>query len=251
MSDRTNVVYYYDGTYAGFLCCVFESYDAREMPAAIAPADSADQVSLFGAKYIETDERRAERVRVSIPKKMGVEAKDLIERGFLTCMPDRELSLLRFMRLGYRVGARVCSMLTDPVVDRVQKAVLYLGRESHLYLGFVRFSECGGVLVSQIEPKNNVLPVIAPHFINRFSGEDFMIFDRTNRMALIYRDGRPEFLYADHIELPPASPEEERCRAMWRVFYDTIGIDGRRNETCRRTHMPKRYWSQMTEMQAR
>ena len=26
MSDRTTVMYYYDGTYNGFLSCVFESF---------------------------------------------------------------------------------------------------------------------------------------------------------------------------------------------------------------------------------
>ena len=31
-------------------------------------------------------------------------------------------------------------------------------------------------------------------------------------------------------------------------FYDTVGIEGRRNDLCRRTHMPKRYWNRMTEM---
>lgn len=82
MSDRTTVMYYYDGTYNGFLSCVFESFAEKETPAAILPVDEADQTCLFGAKYIETDLRRAERVRVSIPKKMGMEAQDLWSARF-------------------------------------------------------------------------------------------------------------------------------------------------------------------------
>ena len=152
------------------------------------------------------------------------------------------------MRLGYKVGRGVCGRLTEPAVDKITKAVQFLEREAHLYLGFLRFAEYGDVLIAQIEPKNSVLPVIAPHFINRFSGEDFMIFDRTHKLALLYKDGAPEFLQAEHIELPPESPEEEKFRAMWRTFYDTVGIEGRRNDLCRRTHMPKRYWNRMTEM---
>ena len=211
---------------------MFESFAEKETPAAILPVDEADQTCLFGAKYIETDLRRAERVRVSIPKKMGMEAQDLLE----------------FMRLGYKVGRGVCGRLTEPAVDKITKAVQFLEREAHLYLGFLRFAEYGDVLIAQIGPKNSVLPVIAPHFINRFSGEDFMIFDRTHKLALLYKDGATEFLQAEHIELPPESPEEEKFRAMWRTFYDTVGIEGRRNDLCRRTHMPKRYWNRMTEM---
>lgn len=248
MSDRSTVIYYYDGSYAGFLNCVFESFAEKEMPVAICDVNKADQLSMFGAKYIETDLQRAERVRVSIPKKMGLEARDLLEKAFLTCMPERELNMLRFMRLGYQVGRGICGLMTDPTVDCLLKAVKFLDRESHLYLGFVRFSECGEVLIAQIEPKNSVLPVIAPHFLNRFSGEDFMIFDRTHKMALLYKDGEHGFLHADKIELPTESPEEQEYRAMWRTFYDTIGIEGRRNENCRRTLMPKRYWKEMTEV---
>ena len=168
MSDRTTVMYYYDGTYNGFLSCVFESFAEKETPAAILPVDEADQTCLFGAKYIETDLRRAERVRVSIPKKMGMEAQDLLERAFFTCMPEKELRMLEFMRLGYKVGRGVCGRLTEPAVDKITKAVQFLEREAHLYLGFLRFAEYGDVLIAQIEPKNSVLPVIAPHFINRF-----------------------------------------------------------------------------------
>lgn len=193
MSDRTTVMYYYDGTYNGFLSCVFESFAEKEMPAAILPVDEADQTCLFGAKYIETDLRRAERVRVSVPKKMGMEAQDLLERAFFTCMPEKELRMLEFMRLGYEIGRGVCGRLTEPAVDKITKAVQFLEREAHLYLGFLRFAEYGDVLIAQIEPKNSVLPVIAPHFINRFSGEDFMIFDRTHKLALLYKDGAPEF----------------------------------------------------------
>ena len=249
MSDRSTVVYYYDGSYDGFLCCVFESFSEKKQPAAIFDMYAADQLSLFGAKQIETDRKLADRVRISIPDKMGLEAQDLLEKAFLTCLPEKELCMLRFMRLGYKIGRSILSRMTEPAVDTLLKAVKHLEREAHLYLGFVRFSECGGVLISEIEPKNNILPVIAPHFLNRFSGEDFMIFDRTNRVALMYKDGEHVFVHADRIELPPESPEELEYRAMWRTFYDTIGIEGRRNESCRRTHMPKRYWRQMTEVQ--
>ena len=34
---------------------------------------------------------------------------------------------------------------------------------------------------------------------------------------------------------------------MWRSFYHTISIEGRYNPNCRMTHMPKRYWGDMTE----
>ena len=46
-----------------------------------------------------------------------------------------------------------------------------------------------------------------------------------------------------------AGAEELQYRRMWQTFYDTIAIQGRENPRCRMTHMPKRYWDNMTEFQ--
>ena len=76
-----------------------------------------------------------------------------------------------------------------------------------------------------------------------------MIFDRTHRLALLYKDGEPAILRADTVELPPESPGEQRCRAMWRTFYDTVGIEAEDatmsagERTCR-----KRYWRDTPEL---
>lgn len=34
---------------------------------------------------------------------------------------------------------------------------------------------------------------------------------------------------------------------MWKDFYDTVAVEGRENEKCRMTHMPKRFWKYMPE----
>ena len=47
MSVRSNVIYRYDGTYEGFLCCVAQCFFSKEVPLDIRPVDEAQQ-SLFG-----------------------------------------------------------------------------------------------------------------------------------------------------------------------------------------------------------
>jgi len=70
MSDRTDLVYAYDGSFAGLMCCIFESYDQKENPNLIRPPGV--QQSLFDtAKWIETDEHKADRVYNSIPLKIS------------------------------------------------------------------------------------------------------------------------------------------------------------------------------------
>ena len=54
----TDVAYCYDGSFAGFLCCVFESYARREIPAEVCPPEEG-QLNFFGARDIPTDPQRA------------------------------------------------------------------------------------------------------------------------------------------------------------------------------------------------
>lgn len=248
MSYRTNIVYLYDGTYDGFLCCVFESFEKKEIPVAIEPYGE-EQFTLFTVREITTDPEKAERVKRSIPAKISLEAKELIEKAFLSNMREKELHILYFMRLGYKYGKKASEMLDHIDVAALKKAALSLEREAHLLTGFVRFSDYGGVLLAQITPKNNVLPLLASHFCDRFSTETFMIYDKTHKIALIHQNGRKEFVRVEHLEPPPSNPEEEQYRALWRKFYDTIGIEGRYNPRCQQTHLPLRYRENMTEFQ--
>lgn len=247
MSNWSQVSYTYDGTYAGFLSCVFDSYAHHEEPAAFSTFDEP-QSSLWPERVVETDEAHALRVLHSFGK-LGGQGARLAVRGFLTCLPEKELHLWRFLRLGYRVGKSVGRMLTDSRVDALRKAVWHLEHEAHMYKGFVRFSEQNGFLVAQIEPKNWVLPLFAEHFTTRFGAERFLIFDRTHGEALVHQPGQWEIVPLDGLELAPAGAEERQYRALWRRFYDTIAIEGRYNPKCRMTHMPKRYWAMMTEFQ--
>ena len=41
---------------------------------------------------------------------------------------------------------------------------------------------------------------------------------------------------------------EKDFRKMWKDFYDTVAVEGRENEKCRMTHMPKRFWKHIIEV---
>lgn len=156
----TQVSYLYDGSLAGFLTCVFEAYTHREEPADFTPFDQAC-ASFYAQRSVETDRAKAQRVYRSLEAKLGKTGKDWLLRGFLTCLPDRELWLWRFLRLGYKRGPGFTRDLTHPVVNQVHKAVQALSSEAHLFTGFVRFSQLEGVLVGTITPKTGCCPCCA------------------------------------------------------------------------------------------
>ncbi len=240
-------IYRYDGSFEGFLCCVFDSYVYREVPAAFQSGEDIAP-TLFEVRWIETDPSHARRVLAGIEKRSAY-ARELVEKGFLTCADDREGILYRFIRALLAEGGALLCRLSDEAVHPLLKAVRHLEGEVHLLKGFVRFSEFSGVLVGEIQPKNRVLPLLRGHFCSRFYNESLILYDRTHREALFYREGKWCISPLDHFEMARPEEREAQFRRLWKRFYDTIAIRERYNPKCRRTQMPMRYWGTMTEFQ--
>ena len=100
----TDTAYCYDGSFAGFLCCVFESYARKEIPAEVCPPEDG-QLNFFGTRQIFTDEQHAWRVAAGLDR-LGREVKDRVTTGFLCTDPGKDLTLLRFVRLCFAQGPR-------------------------------------------------------------------------------------------------------------------------------------------------
>ena len=247
LAFAADVVFVYDGSIEGFLCCVHESVYSKQIPFSIFCEDDA-QPSLMEERYIETDLIKAQKVRHSVIGQLTPRAMDLVETVFFSCLEQREIALLNFLLFAYKTGPKAAEMLGHPTVAKLLTAERHLLGECHLLLGFVRFSDYGGKLASVITPKNFVLPFLARHFISRFSQEDFLIYDKTHKAALVYQNCEAQIIPVDSLEFLAADETEETYRELWKQFYNTIAIKERYNPKCRMTHIPKRYWENMVEM---
>ena len=247
MSGACDVIYLYDGSYEGLLSCVYESVYGREEPEDIVPEGEAEP-SLFAMRRIETDAEHARRVHDSFYRKLGAPAAELVRDTFFSCAPSREIKILRFLLFAYRTGPRAARMRAHERVAPLYEAQRGLLNETHLLLGFLRFSDFDGVLVARIRPKNFVLPYLQAHFCARFAGETFLIHDQTHDAALVWQGGRAKIVSLEGLTMPDIPEEEREYRALWRTFSDTVAIALRENPRCRMTHCPKRYWGGMWEM---
>lgn len=243
-----DVVYEYEGTFEGFASCVFESFDKKEIPLNIY-ADSAPASLLYRIKYIETDSEKAGRVLRSIPKRISAEADDMVRSAFLSCWPNKERLMLKFLRLGFKCGYKTTNMLQDETVDELRKAVSQVGGEAHKLRQFIRFTVSGGVLTSIIEPQNFVLPMLKDYFCDRYQNQAFLIYDKTHRAALVYHAYESRIVPVEALTLPDPDPEEENYRELWRAFFNNVAIKERINPRCQMNFMPKKYWKNMTEFQ--
>jgi len=247
MSDRSNIIYIYDGSFDGLMCCIFESVYRNERPAAIQPENDG-QASLFDARVVETDDNRAQRVKDAIKQKISKNALHFVKKAFLTCLENKELLIFDFLQDGFKRGWLSMNDITGSFMQPLYNAVRALDNEAEAFKGFVRFSELGGVLVAVIEPKNYVLPMLMGHFCARFHDEALMIYDKTHHMVLLGQNGQGRIAYLDEFTPAEADENELEMRRMWKHFYDAIAIKERYNPRCRMGHMPKRYWAHLTEL---
>ena len=248
MSYRTDIAYLYDGSFDGLLSCVYESYYQKELPSMIF-SHNEDQATLFPIKEIFTDHSHAQRVEDSIRESISGEALHLVRMCYFSVMEHREVAILNFLRMGYKIGPSVTSMLADDTVDIIVKTARTVSRESMYYKEFLRFSDYNGSLVAIIDPKNFVLPMIVDHYCDRFPSEQFLIYDETHKHAFVYMNFEAKIIPLEHIELPTACEKEEKYRTLWKQFYNTIAIESRINPKLRMSNMPKRYWKHLTEFQ--
>lgn len=246
MIKRSNIIYEYDGSFEGLMCCVFESYCRKEIPLDIISRFEAQTTFLPSIKII-TDSSKSDRVIKSIPKKIGHQAMDFLNCAFLSCISQKELYILLFLRKGYYYGPSIMNMISDEVVNKLFKAVKYLKNESHLIEGFLRFSVFNDGLAAEVAPKNYVLPIIGRHFCDRYPEEYFLIHDKTHDMALIHGPLEYCIISVENFKMPEPDEDEMHFRELWKLFYNTIGIEERKNPKCRMNNMPKRYWKYMTE----
>ena len=240
------IAYLYDGSFSGFLCCVYASYYEKEMPIAINDY-AATQQMLFKVRHIKTCPDKACRVENSIAQKISSEALELLRLCFLSSEEGKELAMLNFLRMGYNEGGKVVDMLADNNVQAVMRRVKAVQSEAHLFKGFLRFSDFGGALAAVFEPKNFVLPIIAAHFCDRLPGEEFLIYDQSHNYVFIHKMGEKKLFPVEHFEMPKPCEEEIAYRKMWKRFYETIAIKGRINPKLAAGNMPLRYRAHMTE----
>lgn len=248
MSDRAALIYLYDESFDGLLCCIFESYTKNEIPTDILPVDTK-QLSLFDTKTIETDTQNAKRVYTSL-KKHGRDSEMLIKAAFLYGYPEKAIAIFQYIRLLFKVGSKAYNMLQNEASADLHDMERAVTNERHHMVEFLRFAEYHGGLIAVIEPKHAVLPLMKQHFSSRFPEEHFIIFDKTHKTAMFYQPYEVKIAEVEDIELPDASLDEAQFQSLWHGYFRAIAIKERENARCQMGLMPKRFRKNMLETQA-
>jgi len=249
MSDATVVVYLHDGTLEGFFSAVFDAYTRPEKPDVIASCDTYQNQLEQIVFHIDTEERKYERVYSGIKKHLGAEGYQKTKAAFLSHDPDKDTLLFRYLRYGFAVGRKVHVDIAHELVNPVERLFQETRREMRQIMQFARFARMdNGVFYAKVNPKNNVLPLVMDHFARRFNIQPFIIYDEIHRLAGIYDMQQWRLQYVEEFSAPDCTVDDRRYQKLWKAFYDSVAIAERVNHRQRRTFMPMRFWSNLTEM---
>lgn len=243
------ICYTYDGSFDGLLTAIYESYYRKEKPGEIQPEENLQPNMLFRYVHIETDFEKSQRVYNSIREKISEEALDNVYHVFLA---DREYKrstiIYNYLKLGWKTGKSIDLHLADDRVLKVLKIKQRVELEVHRMMGFVRFSlMAGNIYYAVIEPDNNILPLIAPHFAERLRDQNWIIHDKARGLAALYNTRNWLIVDASPSKIPDIDTGEKLYRDLWKEFYNSVTIKERYNLSLHKRLLPVRYWPNLTE----
>ena len=157
-----DVIFQYDGSFPGFLCCVFDSYAHKEFP--IAFYSDEECVSLYPVRVVVTRRDHSQRVYDSL-QRLSPPALKVLRRAWLTCLEDKELRLYAFIRKLYDQGPGFMRSKADDVYYPIACALRHLGGELEKLRGFVRLQRHPGRRDRAKEPGASSAgqPLLQPH----------------------------------------------------------------------------------------
>ena len=233
-----------DGTTEGIMTAVFDAWTIGVDDTSIA-IDGMNNCEWFAEYHnVTTDNTKALRVMSAIKKKISWRAYEMVYTASISDNPERGNAILGFLRKGFKIGASVVDDLQDDNVLKVFKLSKKTYREYEHYREFLRFRKQGAYLMAKVDPKSNILSMLADFFADRFRQESFMIVDMNRSIAAMHvPDSECIISHVDTEQIKGLDYDEneEEIRILWEVFEKTIAIEARINKKLQKQNMPLIY----------
>ncbi len=241
--------YLYDGSFDGLLTCIYYHY-YEAAASGIYQQDHYQPSLMVNTRIVETNPAWAMRVYTAIEEKISRDALEKIYHVYLSSDSNKENLILNYLRLGFKMGAKVDHFHSHPDVYFLHKVNRKVTLETHRLLGLLRFKDMGQFLYAAISPDHNILPLIADHFADRLAGERWIIHDLMRKLAIIY-DGqndkrqksiRDKWYLSDFpYSLEEIADKDQHWPELWQLYFNRIGIEARLNPRLQSQFVPQRY----------
>ena len=256
MLNNEDYTLIYDGTFDGFLTCVFDIYELK-LRRVTFQRENHVQESLFGnVTTVITDLEKADRVWKGIKNNTSSIGSSRLFNAFLSEKTQIEALLLDYIQHAFRSQKKIDSDFSNDTVLKISQIAKSVGREKHRMEAFVRFKLTNdGVYFANIEPDFDVLPLISKHFERRYADQKWIIYDLKRNYGLYYDLNGVELIQialADNFDptkttLDFFTTSEIEFQTLWQDYFESTNIPSRKNTKLHVQHVPKRYWKYLSE----
>ena len=248
----------------GIFTGIYEAYALREGHERVhIQIGEEENLRLFAHyMHISPDPVKTDKVAETLKKRLGESVYHALCRAAASCHMDKGEAVYKTVvdALTAGSGRRVMENLGNPHVARCFELARFTANEAHLETEFLRFQELAPtgaseqrVLFSKIGPKNNVVPFVMPHFADRLSIENFMIYDENRKLFGVHPAREMWYLVSAGedfvLQELTWSETEKRYQELFRTFHKTIGIKSRENKALQRQMCAYRYQDYMVEFE--
>ncbi|NGM72282.1 TIGR03915 family putative DNA repair protein [Sphingobacterium sp. SGL-16] len=249
--------YIFDGTYYGWLCCVFEAFERKDF--SVKPITKELYLPDIFAEdiYIHTDSEKAVRVLKGLQERVGKNTALDFFRSFLFESPEVWQAAFYLCIQIFKGNKEILNNYGDDAVMKFSDALRKVSRERHRMKAFVRFQQSSdGLFFAVVEPDFNVLPLITTFFKNRYTDQPWIIYDLKRNYGIYWdKVSVTEVVLntADVKDMVHSSTvvsldaQEEYYKNLWQQYFKSTNIVARKNMKLHLRHVPRRYWKYLPE----
>lgn len=251
-------VFSYDGTFSGLLCVVFDAYTRAEFPDALLRPGQPRPLQALAPHCVVTREDKAARVMAGLARRLSKKALSNVLHAWMSEEPGCDTLIYKAMRRGFDARGSVETDFAHPAVFGVYLLARKVRGEQHKMEGFVRFQKTAqDIYFAVIAPRHNVLPLLLPHFADRFSSQQWAIYDYGRSFGVLCgRHGfqevslAPGVLSNGKIAEAHLAEDELFIQELWKRYFKALAVKERINPGLQARCMPRRYWKYLIEKQA-
>lgn len=253
------MIYRYDGSFGGFLCAMFCSFERKEFPVQLVTQTEFAASFFEQSRLIETESDKAQRVFKGLEKLIGRTEAHSFFQAFLSEDSKAIQYAFNLLHAIFQGHKNILENYGDEQVLYFAQTLKKVSRERHRMKAFIRFQKSeDGLFFAVIAPDFNVLPLVISFFQKRYADQAWLIYDEKRNYGMMYNKFSVEEVQLAEIDkntLVNSSQNvqldttEEKYQQLWKAYFKSTNIVARKNIKLHLQHVPKRYWRYLTEKQ--
>lgn len=242
-------LFIYDNSFEGLITSIYYAFYSKSEVSGIYGINEFNAPLLLDEIInVNTDISKFKKVRDSIITKIDLLCLKKIYITYLSNYPDKGLLIFKYLKYAFKLGKNTHIFLHIDAIRKIDEINRKVSFEKHRFEGFIRFKSIHNeFLYSAFEPDNDILELLAEHFINRFSNECFIIHDISRNKALIYNTSSYEIIELSAEDCSKIIDHKDEYSLLWKTYFKSTTIEERKNSRLQNQMMPKRYWKHILE----